>query len=145
MPLHCLGLEKKYLIFDEKVSGYPKEWQAIEVDETDLLLDLLDSGIYGGSSMSRKHSSNMTLQAVAEERPGKRVKNTVICTIFPSVKKLETRFTYLKKYPFLLPVAWVERIWKYGQETRSIKENNVIEAVKIGKRRIELLKKYGIL
>ena len=28
---------------------------------------------------------------------------------FPTVKMLDYRYTYLKKYPFLLPVAWVHR------------------------------------
>ena len=29
---------------------------------------------------------------------------------FPTVKMLDYRYTYLKKYPFLLPVAWVHRV-----------------------------------
>ena len=34
---------------------------------------------------------------------------TVIRRFFPSAKSIEKRYTYLAKYPFLLPVAWVHR------------------------------------
>lgn len=136
---------KNHLIFDEEKAAYPKEWRNIEIDETDMLLELLDSGIYGSASKSRLHSSNMTLEAVAAQKRGKKEINTVITSIFPSAVNLENRYTYLKKRPYLLPAAWLERMLKYWQEIQKTKNGNVIDAVKIGNQRIELLKKYGIL
>ena len=59
---------KKYLVFDEEKAGYPMEWKCMEVDETAMLEDLLDAGIYGDSEMSRKHSSNITLNAVVADK-----------------------------------------------------------------------------
>ena len=138
-------IAKKHLNFDENKACYPKEWQEIEIDEEDLLLDLLCSGIYGGATMSRKHSSNMTLEAVAAQRRGKKSSSGLTASLFPSVKRLEGQYVYLKKQPYLLPVAWGERAIKYCFETVKEEENNAIDAVKIGNQRVRLLKKYGIL
>ena len=52
---------QNYLTFDPDQACYPAEWREIQVDETMLLMDLLDAGIYGDGSMSRKHSSNITV------------------------------------------------------------------------------------
>lgn len=134
---------KNYLNFDEVRAGYPKVWKEIQVEETDLLLELFDSGIYGDSSMSRRHSSNMTL-AAAESR-GEKGGNPVLKTLFPEAKKLEHQYTYLKKRPYLLPVAWGGRLLKYRREITSGGDNQAVEAVRIGNQRIALLKKYGIL
>lgn len=136
---------KNYLTFDEERACYPKEWQEIEIDETELLLELLESGIYGGSSMSRRHSSKMTLDAVAVGKNGKKSGNVVISAAFPPAKDLEGRYPYLKEKPYLLPLAWTSRIVTYHKETKSMQNNTATEAVKIGKQRIELLKKYGII
>lgn len=136
---------KNYLTFDEERACYPKEWQEIKIDETELLLELLESGIYGGSTMSRRHSSKMTLEAVAVGKNGKKPGNTVISAAFPPAKDLEGRYPYLKEKPYLLPLAWTSRIVTYHKETKAIQNNTATEAVKIGKQRIELLKKYGII
>ena len=110
-----------------------------------MLMDLLDSGIYGNANMSRKHSSNMTLDAVAADKNGKKAGNTVLKSLFPSAKKLEGRYPYLKKHPILLPIAWTNRILKYRKETVAGGDNAAADSVKIGNQRIELMKKYGII
>lgn len=136
---------KKYLNFDEEKAAYPDEWREIEVDESHMLQELLDSGIYGSTSMSRKHSSNMTLEAVASGKKGERFGNAVIKTMFPAAKDLEGRYHYLKKRPYLLPVAWSDRFLKYYKETRALEGDNAMDTIKIGNQRIELLKEYGIV
>lgn len=136
---------KNYLTFAEEKAGYPVEWQSIEIDETNLLEDLLRSGIFGGSTLSRKHSAHMTLNAVAESKKGKKSGNTLLKAVFPSAKDLEGRYPYLKGKPFLLPVAWTSRVITYGKQTKTVRNNSATEAVKIGKNRIELLKQYGMI
>lgn len=136
---------KNYLNFNEEKACYPKEWLKLGVDETDLLLELLDSGIYGGSTMSRKHSGTMTLEAAAAKKQGKKRGRGVAASLFPQAKSLEGKYTYLKKHPYLLPVAWSERLIRYCYETCTVREDNALETVKIGRQRIELLKKYGVL
>ena len=136
---------QKYLTFDPALSGYPKEWQEIWVDEQLMLEDLLDAGIYGDGTMSRKHSSSITLNAVSAQKQGKKAEHSVIKTLFPPAKSMERRYPYLKKYPMLLPVAWVSRILKYRKEISKSQNNDAAQAVAIGNRRVELLKQYKIL
>ena len=62
-------------------------------------------------------------------------------TIFPSLKSMKNEFAFLKKIPFLLPVAWLIRILRYEKEMRK----NVTDALKIGNQRIELMRKYKII
>lgn len=137
---------EKYLTFNSEKSCYPEEWQKIAVDETDMLNDLLASGVYGQADMSRKHSSNITLNAVIADKRGQKAKAGVLSSVFLPLKSMEGRFPYLKKYPFFLPVAWVQRVWIYRKETAAAKTgNNAAESIRIGNQRVELMKKYGII
>lgn len=123
----------------------PAAWQDGEVDPRPLLQDLLEGGLYGDASMSRKHSSNITLDAVAAQKSGRKAKSGWLVSAFPAKKKLEGRYPYLKKHPYLLPVAWCSRLLRYGQETRRVSDNHAAQALKIGQQRVELLKFYGII
>lgn len=136
---------QRYLTFDPALACYPREWQEIQVDIQPMLDDLLDAGIYGDGTMSRKHSSNITLNAVSAQKQGKKSGHSVLKTLFPPAGSLEKRYPYLNKYPILLPVAWVSRILKYHQETSKSQDNDAAGAVSIGNRRVELLRYYNIL
>lgn len=137
---------EKHLAFQPEKACYPQAWRAMAVDETAMLEDLLESGVFGASSMSRKHSSNITLNAVSAEKRGKKTGNGVLKTIFPPAKNLSGRYPYLKDKPYLLPVAWADRIWHYGKETAAGScDNSAAESIRIGNDRIALMKKYGIL
>lgn len=135
----------KYLVFDSDKAEYPFAWRKIKVDELPLFQDLISGGLYGDSSMSRKHSSNITLDAVVAQKQGCKAKGVMLSSVFPSVSKLVSRYPYLRKYPCLLPVAWCNRLCKYIKETKYGRDNTVADALKIGNERKELLKKYGII
>lgn len=139
------AIGKNYLVFNPEQAAYPAIWQTIEVDEIPMLNDLLCGGLYGDSSMSRKHSSNITLDAVASQKSGKKVKSAFVKSLFPSATKLEGRYPYLKKHPYLLPAAWCNRLLKYAQEIRNTRDSSAADALNIGTERIELMKIYGIL
>jgi hypothetical protein len=134
-----------YLVFDPGRAMYPEAWQQIQVDEMPMLEDLLCGGLYGDSSMSRKHSSTITLDAVAAQKQGRKAKNSVIASVFPSAASLENRYPYLKKHPYLLPAAWCSRLVHYARESSQSEDNNASEALRIGSERVELMKTYGIL
>lgn len=136
---------KKYLVFDEEKAGYIDEWKKIDVDENALLEDLLMSGIFGDSDMSRKHSSTITLNAVTAQKEGKKAKTNIVKTIFPNLKSMKSKYSYLEKYPYLLPVAWGQRILKYRKESQNSEGNKASESIKIGNQRVELLKEYDII
>ncbi len=119
----------------------------IEVDEMHMLRDLLDAGIYGSSDGARLHSSTMTLNAVADDRRGKRRGRLSLAlqSAFPSLKKLKGRYKYLEKHPIFLPVAWLSRLIHYRRETRRGDGNTATEAIRLGQSRIEMLREYGII
>lgn len=140
-----LKMGKKYLNLDDEKACMTDVWKKIDVDEMDMLMDLLESGVYGGATMSRKHSSNMTLNAVSKDKQGKKSKASVVSSLFPNVDQLKSRYSYLKKYPVLLPVAWISRIIKYGKETMNTQNNDAKETLRIGNQRIELLRQYKVI
>ena len=136
---------KKELSFDPEKACYPEIWSSIEVDGSDLLEDLLEGGVFGDSSMSRKHSSNITLQAVTEDKKGKKAGASLIQSLFPDRKYMERTYTYLNKYPFLLPAAWASRIRNYLKESKNMGGNDAMESIEIGNHRVDLMKKYKII
>lgn len=133
-----------YLDFSPEKACMTKKWLQIEVDENDLLEDLLSGGIYGSADASRLHSSNITLSAVSANKRGKRSKGNLLKALFPGRKALSVKYPYLKKYPFLLPVAWISRIWNYRNKLK-ITKRSATETIQVGNKRIELLREYKII
>ena len=120
----------------------PAPWSDA-VDAEPLLHDSLCGGVYGSNDLTRLHSSTVTLNAVKASRTGE--KSSVLRTVFPKREYLERRYPYLKKRPYLLPVAWVQRIAHYASEKQSGAGNSASGSIKLAKERIELMKRYGIM
>lgn len=142
--LALLKIGRTYFGFDAEKACLPEDWNIADVDEGPMLSDLLDSGVYGDSSMSRKHSSTMTLNAVSADKQGKKAKRSVLRTLFPRLDSMTGRYPYLKKRPYLLPVAWASRIISYARR-RGKHNDNTAESLRIASERIELMRKYGII
>lgn len=106
-----------------------------------LLEDLMAAGIYGSSSEERLHSSLITLGAAADGSDCHRIRR-VVRTIFPSRRALEGKYPYLREKPFLLPAAWTQRLVSYRARADGAAAR---ESLDIGARRVQLLKKYGII
>lgn len=136
---------EKYLTFDSSKAHLPDVIRNVEVDENALLMDLLNSGVYGDASMSRKHSSTITLNAIASSKEGKSTKFALLQTLFPKKEALVKKYTYLDKYPFLLPVAWITRLFNYYKEVKSTNNNDASKSVEIGNERTQLMREYDIL
>ena len=120
----------------------PAPWSDA-VDVEPLLHDSLCGGVYGSNDLTRLHSSTVTLNAVKASRTGE--KSSVLSTVFPKREYLERRYPYLKKRPYMLPVAWVQRIAHYASEKQSGADNSASGSIKLAKERIELMKRYGIM
>ena len=120
----------------------PAPWDAF-IDVEPLLHDTLCGGVYGSNDYTRLHSSTVTLNAVKASRTGE--KSSVLSTVFPKRKYMEHRYPYLKKRPYMLPIAWVQRIAHYANEKQPGADNSASGSIKLAKERIELMKQYDIM
>ena len=120
----------------------PAPWDG-SIDAEPLLHDSLCGGVYGSNDLTRLHSSTVTLNAVKASRTGE--KSGVLRTVFPKREYLERRYPYLKKRPYLLPVAWAQRLAHYASEKQSGAGNSASGSIKLAKERIELMKQYDIM
>ena len=132
-----LQIAHKYLT----MNTIPDAFTGIEVDEQPLLEDILSGGLYGTVDIDRVHSGNMTLDAVAAQKQGRRGSG-VWHSLFPGAAYLQGHFPYAKKHPILLPLAWAQRLGNYL--ARSSKSNPA-ETIRIGQARIDLLKQYKVI
>lgn len=133
---------REYLGFSYEQAHYPASLQKIHVNCDHLLLDLLDSGIYGDSTMERKHSSNITLAAA--ESGKKDTVASVKASLFPGKDYMKRGYPWLERYPWLLPVAWGMRIVGYLKNKRKNSKEEP-SGVEIGMSRVELLREYDII
>lgn len=148
--MNLLDIGKKYFGFTYKKAGISKktrEHYGEYLDSKALLEDLLSAGVYGTSSESRSHSSLITLNAVAASKTKKSARGRLVKTVFPERKHMEGEYPFVKKHGWLLPVAWLRRIVRYGFELIGQKStsNSAIESIQIGNKRVELLKKYKVI
>lgn len=135
---------RRALGFSHYPAGLEAALEALDLpDCTPLLEDLLSAGVFGGSSEERRHSSLITLSAVAagEEEPMGR---SLLHTVFPPARNLQHAYPYLKDRPWLLPAAWAQRIVHYaaGRHDRAASAR---ESVLIGQHRVELLRTYRVI
>lgn len=120
----------------------PAPWsEAVDVEP--LLHDTLCGGVYGSNDLTRLHSSTVTLNAVKASRTGE--KSSVLRTVFLKREYLERRYPYLKKHPYLLSVAWAQRLAHYAGEKKTGTDNSVSGSIKLARERIELMKRYDIM
>lgn len=98
-------------------------------------------------AMAASHSVLPMIYAAVVRCPAARkAGNGLLKTVFPPARQLAGRYPYLKEKPYLLPLAWVNRILKYGKETAGgSADNNAAQSIKIGSERVALLKEYGII
>ena len=144
--LNLIEISLKYLGFNDDKITYPdnitsfdelKNSQKYYINSESLINDILDAGVFGASTMDRKHTALMTLDAVEDKKKSNRLK-----AVFPNVNYLKENYTYLQKYPILLPVAWGQRILSYLKKNKT---SSYINTMELGKQRIELLKEYKII
>lgn len=135
-----LKLGRDYLEFDTAPWGCISSEAS---DEKDLMDDMLQAGVYGQTSMNRKHSAALALQAAQGEQEGPSLRTA----LFPSAEKLAVRYPVLRRAPALLPAAWLHRMGCYALELLRDRGrgNSPVETLSLGKKRTEMMVKYGIL
>ena len=137
-------LDQVLSIGQEYLSVNLADWPLSKpADPAAMLEDILEAGVYGQSTMSRRHSGALVLRAAEE---GKTHTN-LIRAAFPPKDELISRYPILKKKPVLLPFMWLCRLGNYGLELiKSPKNDNSLrDSVALGKRRTEMMIQYGII
>ena len=139
---HVLHICQTQFVYDGAAAGYIPE---IAGSDEALLTDVLDAGVYGQSTMSRKHSANIVLQNLKHAEPGSG-RGGVLRALFPPRAALVSRYPALKKVPVLLPAVWLARIGTYGADMLrgKLPRASAAESIELGKRRTELMRQYGV-
>ena len=129
--------------FDPDRACLPPELMGEQAVGEALLADLLAGGVYGSADADRLHSSTVTLGAVEAQRQGKRP--SLLTSLFPGRARMEGDYPYVKDHPILLPLAWTQRLLRYGRRVGKTGGTSPAESLRIGRERRELLKQLDIL
>ena len=129
-----------WLGFDPEAAG----WQySTEPDPELLVLDSLDAGVYGQSSLSRKHSAGLVLGASEHNGAAAPLRRV----LFPSRQEMEGKYPRLREHPALLAACWADRLGRYGAAVLRGhgKENSPLESLSLGRKRTKMMQKYQII
>lgn len=114
----------------------------------EFMLDLFNGGVmYEDKSDSWQILGMMTPYFTGEKGGAKGKFGRKLAVIFPRVKDIQEYYPYLRKYPFLLPVAWVQKATKYLINYRNQSNNwySASEKLNVAEHRIDLMDKLGLL
>jgi len=139
--LHLLYICQHYLnIVDLSFLYHDIEEDVVEM----LLYDIVERNAYNDGVIERASSHDIVHDVYFNGE--KNFLNLFRSNYLPSRKQLKKKYMYAKKYPVLLPVAWVHRALSYL--FRKVKGQQVVspaERAMLAKERVELLKRVQIL
>ncbi len=83
-----------------------------ELVANDLMMDIFDAGVFGLDDKDRITANRMLYYSGGSEAktPGNRLR-IFAQLFFPNADKLDVRFGYARRYPILLPAAWIHRFF----------------------------------
>ena len=122
----------------------PESFSDLDTDEGPLLDDILSGSRFADSHHDLAHSSTMTLEAVSADRSGRRARGA-LHSVFLPLESMQGHFPYLRKYPWLLPAAWIQRVFRYLMRKDRSAPAHPARSIQIARERIELLKEYRII
>ncbi|MBQ1372469.1 MAG: nucleotidyltransferase family protein, partial [Oscillospiraceae bacterium] len=123
----------------------PEPFAGLQVELEPLLEDVMNSGIHGGQ-FERLHSANITLGALEANMAGKKSGAGLRRALFPPADALAASYLFAKKYPVLLPLAWIRRALDYLVSARKNKKKQIVrEPIRVGRERVRLLESYGVI
>jgi hypothetical protein len=144
---YCDTIDKKTLngylktykldVFNQKVMHLNQIFlNQVEPKPEDLaIMDyIMQSGIHGSGTM---HDPYITKRTFEQTRLKKSRLRFFLSEVFPSRKRLQEAYPYLKKHPWLLPWAWFVRIFKQlfkikntQKRLKSVSNDSEIDTVK---------------
>ncbi|MEG0767716.1 MAG: nucleotidyltransferase family protein, partial [Clostridia bacterium] len=116
-----------------------------DVDAAELLLaDLLDAGVFGNRTQERERSAAVVYRAFNEQGDGwwHRIRRA----LFVTSDELRPPYLYAKRHRWLLPVAWIHRMGRYGAALLCGKRvhTELTEGMQIADARLGLLHRLGM-
>ena len=138
------AIGEQYLMLDRGRAHLPDTWGGAGIDPADLLLDMISGGDMGTADLNRMHASSLTLEAVNADRAGRKNRG-IFTALFPPLSGMQARFPYLRKRPYFLPAAYVQRIILYLMGRNSSSGPQPDRVLKIGEMRTALLREYEII
>ena len=103
-----------------------------------LLADSLEGGVYGHSDPTRTYGAIISSAAI---NGGERI--SLFRTVFPTYDYMTRMWGLLEQYPWLLPVGYAKRFYKFFVKRRD--GAMALPAIQKGQERTRLLRTYGIL
>ncbi len=139
------GIADRYILSGKRMTHYLAGWEINSVDFEPMLEDVMEGGLYGTATKSRVHSAAMTTSAAARQHSSRA--KALLYAVFRPRRVLKEKYRYLEKAPYLLPVAWLERLLRYCRELLrgDRRTNSPLDSIRVGSERIRLLKKYRII
>lgn len=132
-----LEIGRKYL-------GIGSLWD-LPVNCPDELLDeMLSNGLFGNTTQAMCTAASMTY-AAADARGGYSTWKALLGALFPAREFMIAHDPELADRPWLLPVCWLKRFGRFLRHNRENDGGLAAESMAISRRRIELLKKYGVI
>ncbi|WP_027206362.1 nucleotidyltransferase family protein [Butyrivibrio fibrisolvens] len=126
---------------------YEKHAYTLDHSVDDLKMDLLRVGITKDKVASWQIMGAMEAYFTGEAKAAKAGFRRRLSMVFPSLDALPKTYLYARKYPILLPFAWIHRAIKYLIRRKDHKEEffSVGEKIDVGDRRISLMDELGLL
>ena len=118
----------------------PEAFADLDADEGPLLTDILEGGNFGTADLDRMHSGNLTLDAVAAQKQGRR-RSGLFAAAFPTAEYMAQRYPWLRGRRWLLPAAWLRRAGEYLLS----RDSSAASVLRLGRERIKLLRQYRII
>lgn len=128
-----LEIGRRYLGFSNLKSP------GISPDTAPLLEDLIESGCFGNTSRFQRLAATFVAADSIHKNTGK---PQILTLLFPSAPRIYHNYPFLVKRPWLVPAAWVMRIFKFVKELLLSDRKLAAKSIRRGKKRTEILKKY---
>lgn len=141
--MNLFDIGERYLGFSWDKSGCGKPIR-LKMDSEALLEDILAGGVYGKSSLERIYSAHVTLDAAGAQEGKDRGHGPMRRALFPPFSYMRREYPYLKRWGFLLPAAWIQRVVRYWRRMGHAGVGRT-ESIWVGRQRTALLKQYGLV
>lgn len=125
---------EKYLGFELSVHFEP-------CAPIELLEDMMEVGVFGKQKADDLLAARINLNTLNRKKKGI---GYWLRIAFPDRDYMMNAQPYLKEKPWLLPVEWLKRWFRFLKKSKQYKGNLMVDGVKKSQKRRELLEKYGL-